>query len=447
MRWILNFAYAALLAMLSPVIAWRVIRHSRYRQGLAEKLLGRVKASPHERPVVWFHAVSVGEVIQLQKVVEEFRRQTAERFDIFVSTSTDTGWELTQKRFPGCQLTWFPLDFSWAVRNAVERIQPALVVLMELELWPNFLAECHQRAIPVAVINARMSERSHRRYRRVRFLLKSMFSRLALVAAQSQTYADRLKSLGAQPSCIRVSGSIKFDGVETLRTNPKTSMLRNLFGLQPDDMVFMAGSTQEPEEQLALTAWQKLRSEFPGLRLILVPRHKERFEEVASLVRAAGEPLLRRSELNGRLAGSDAVASHPGHGAVILLDTIGELSACWGLADLALVGGSFGNRGGQNMIEPAAFGACVLFGPNTWNFRDVVESFREASACIQLQSPDQLHETVAQLLRDGAQRQSLGHRAQEVVIRQQGATKLTASLLSDLLPAQQNVNGLLDRAA
>lgn len=447
MRWILNFAYAALLAMLSPVIAWRVIRHGRYRQGLAEKLLGRVKASPHERPVVWFHAVSVGEVIQLQKVVEEFRRQTAERFDIVVSTSTDTGWELTQKRFPGCQLTWFPLDFSWAVRNAVERIQPALVVLMELELWPNFLAECHQRAIPVAVINARMSERSHRRYLRVRFLLKSMFSRLALVAAQSQTYADRLKSLGAQPSCIRVSGSIKFDGVETLSTNPKTSMLRNLFGLQPDDMVFMAGSTQEPEEQLALTAWQKLRMEFPGLRLILVPRHKERFEEVASLVRAAGEPLLRRSELNGRLAGSDAVASHPGHGAVILLDTIGELSACWGLADLALVGGSFGNRGGQNMIEPAAFGACVLFGPNTWNFRDVVESFREASACIQLQSPDQLHETVAQLLRDEAQRQSLGDRAQEVVIRQQGATKLTASLLSDLLPAQQTVNGLLDRAA
>ena len=145
MRWILNFAYATLLAMLSPVIAWRVIRHSRYRQGLAEKLLGRVKASPHERPVVWFHAVSVGEVIQLQKVVEEFRRQTAERFDIVVSTSTDTGWELTQKRFSGCQLTWFPLDFSWAVRNAVERIQPALVVLMELELWPNFLAECHQR--------------------------------------------------------------------------------------------------------------------------------------------------------------------------------------------------------------------------------------------------------------------------------------------------------------
>lgn len=444
MRWILNFAYAALLAVLSPVIMWRVIRHGRYRQGLAEKLLGHVKPLRQERPIIWFHAVSVGEVIQLQKVVDEFRRQSADRFDIVVSTSTDTGWELTQKRFPGCQLTWFPLDFSWAVSNAVARIQPALVVLMELELWPNFLAECHQRAIPVAVINARMSERSHRRYLRVRFLLRSMFRRLALVAAQSQAYADRLESLGAQLSRIRISGSIKFDGVETSRTNPKTASLRALLRIQPQEMVFMAGSTQEPEEQLALTAWRNLRSEFPSLRLMLVPRHKERFEEVASLVKAAGLPLLRRSELSD----GHAIISHSHtDGPVILLDTIGELSACWGLADLAFVGGSFGNRGGQNMIEPAAFGACVMFGPNTWNFRDVVESFREASACLQLQTPDQLQEAVDQLLRDSGARQTLGQRAQQVVLRQQGATKLTASLLADLLPTAEKLTTSSNRAA
>ena len=429
MRWILNFAYTALLATLFPFILWRVIRHGRYRRGLAEKLLGHVKPVPHERPVVWFHAVSVGEVIQLQKVVEEFRRQTSDRFDIVVSTSTDTGWELTQKRFPGCQLTWFPLDFSWAVRNALARIQPALVVLMELELWPNFLAECHQRAIPVAVINARMSERSHGRYLRVRFLLDSMFRRLKLVATQSQTYADRLQSLGAQPNCVRVSGSIKFDGVETSRSNGKTTSLRALFGIKPDEMVFMAGSTQEPEEQLAVTAWQNLRSDFPSLRLILVPRHKERFEEVASLVKAAGVPLLRRSELSDSLPAAPATDNHP----VILLDTIGELSACWGLADLAFVGGSFGNRGGQNMIEPAAFGACIMFGPNTWNFRDVVESFRDASACIQFQSPDEVEPMIGQLLQDADRRRSLGQRAQQVVLRQQGATQLTASFLADLL--------------
>lgn len=219
MRWLLNAVYMLLLVSISPVITWRMFRHGRYRQGLAEKLLGRVDFRADGRPVVWFHAVSVGEVIQLQKVVDEFRRRTREEFQIVVSTSTDTGWELVQKRFADCQKTWFPLDFSWAVSQAIRRIRPAQVVLMELELWPNFLAECHRLDVPVSIVNARMSERSHRGYCRIRLLLKPLFTRLALVAAQSQTYADRLISLGASEQRTVVTGSIKFDGVETSRTN------------------------------------------------------------------------------------------------------------------------------------------------------------------------------------------------------------------------------------
>ena len=175
MRWLLNTVYVLLLAALSPLIAWRVLRHGRYRRGLAEKLFGQVTIQNDGRPIAWFHAVSVGEVIQLQKVVGEFRKQTSDRIAVLVSTSTDTGFDLAQQRFPGCQLTWFPLDFSWAVRNAIRRIRPALVVLMELELWPNFIAECERRSVPVAVINARLSERSHRGYSRVRWLLAPLF--------------------------------------------------------------------------------------------------------------------------------------------------------------------------------------------------------------------------------------------------------------------------------
>jgi 3-deoxy-D-manno-octulosonic-acid transferase len=406
-----------------------MFRHGRYRQGLAEKLLGRVDFRADGRPVVWFHAVSVGEVIQLQKVVDEFRRRTREEFQIVVSTSTDTGWELVQKRFADCQKTWFPLDFSWAVSQAIRRIRPAQVVLMELELWPNFLAECHRLDVPVSIVNARMSERSHRGYCRIRFLLKPLFTRLALVAAQSQTYADRLISLGASEQRTVVTGSIKFDGVETSRTNSKTENLRRIFGLKSGETVFVAGSTQEPEEQLALETWLQLRGQHSQLRLILVPRHRERFDEVASLVTSRNLPLLRRSSVQDSSQQYAETDNKP----IILLDTIGELSACWGLADVAFVGGSFGNRGGQNMMEPAAYGAGVLFGPNTWNFRDIVERFREADGCVQLQSSHQLTSTIDELLSDPARRQQLGRNAQKAVLQQQGATARTAELLHEVL--------------
>jgi 3-deoxy-D-manno-octulosonic-acid transferase len=429
MRWLLNAVYMLLLVSISPVITWRMFRHGRYRQGLAEKLLGRVDFRADGRPVVWFHAVSVGEVIQLQKVVDEFRRRTREEFQIVVSTSTDTGWELVQKRFADCQKTWFPLDFSWAVSQAIRRLRPAQVVLMELELWPNFLAECHRLDVPVSIVNARMSERSHRGYCRIRFLLKPLFTRLALVAAQSQTYADRLISLGASEQRTVVTGSIKFDGVETSRTNSKTENLRRIFGLKSGETVFVAGSTQEPEEQLALETWLQLRGQHSQLRLILVPRHRERFDEVASLVTSRNLPLLRRSSVQDSSQQYAETDNKP----IILLDTIGELSACWGLADVAFVGGSFGNRGGQNMMEPAAYGAGVLFGPNTWNFRDIVERFREADGCVQLQSSHQLTSTVDELLNDPARRQQLGRNAQKAVLQQQGATARTAELLHEVL--------------
>ena len=429
MRWLLNAVYMLLLVSISPVITWRMLRHGRYRQGLAEKLLGRVDFRADGRPVVWFHAVSVGEVIQLQKVVDEFRRRTRDEFQIVISTSTDTGWELVQKRFADCQKTWFPLDFSWAVNQAIRRIRPAQIVLMELELWPNFLAECHRLDVPVSIVNARMSERSHRGYCRIRFLLKPLFTRLALVAAQSQTYADRLISLGATEQRTVVTGSIKFDGVETSRTNSKTENLRRIFGFKSGETVFVAGSTQGPEEQLALETWLQLRRKHSQLRLILVPRHRERFDEVAGLVTSRNLPLLRRSSAQDLSQQHAETDNKP----VILLDTIGELSACWGLADVAFVGGSFGNRGGQNMMEPSAYGACVLFGPNTWNFRDIVERFREAEGCVQLQSSRQLTSTVDELLNDPARRHQLGRNAQKAVLQQQGATARTAELLHEVL--------------
>ncbi len=449
MRWLLNAAYMGLLLILVPLILWRMLRHGRYRRGLSDKFLGTCRAVADHRPCVWFHAVSVGEVIQLQKVVEEFRRQTKDDFRIVVSTSTDTGYDLATRRFPECQLIWFPLDFSWAVGRALRLLKPRLVVLMELEIWPNFVSECARLRVPVSIVNARMSDRSVKGYRRFRWFLKPVFARLSLVAAQSQQYADRLQSLGVHPDRLHVTGSVKFDGVQTSRSSEATDCLRTLLQITENNIVFIAGSTQAPEEQLALNAWRSLQDRWPQLKLILVPRHRERFDEVAELVQRQGISLIRRSQLPGVrerqppdmapdvTTGNSSSSSNPiesaGPTSVILLDTIGELNACWGLADIAFVGGSFGSRGGQNMIEPAAYGAAVMFGPNTSNFRDVVALFREANACLQLKEPSELQPALKHFLENSDDRQKLGLLAQNVVLSQQGATAATARLLCQLV--------------
>ena len=314
MRWVCNLVYLLLLTALAPVILWRMFRHGRYRRGWKQKLFGQLPTLRDSRPVVWFHAVSVGEVLQLQKVVDDFHRQTANAYQLIVTTSTDTGFELASDRFPECTVSWFPLDFSWAVSAALRRVRPTLVVLMELELWPNFLLSCQHFGTKTALVNARMSDRSFAGYFRLRRLLKPIFTQFSAVGAQTEEYARRLSRLGIRSEVVHVTGSIKFDGVLTDRHNPATRQLRSLFDIVDDDVVFIAGSTQHPEEQLALASWQLLRREHPQLRLILVPRHRERFDESRSrrlLSRASGAlPLIAaagRHDIPGR---SDSAGHH-----------------------------------------------------------------------------------------------------------------------------------------
>lgn len=421
MNWVLNFIYASLLTLLSPVILWRNLRHGRYRQGWKQRLLGNLPTFSPDDGVVWFHAVSVGEVLQLQKLVEAYRAKAGQNRQILITTSTDTGFALATERFPGCVTSWFPLDFSWAVSNALSRVNPEMVVMVELEVWPNFLKACAARNVRTALVNARMSDRSFAGYMRIQRLISPLLRQFSIVATQTQEYAERLRLLGTQPDVTQVTGSIKFDGVLTDRQNPATQKLRKLFNIRQDDVVLIAGSTQSPEEELALDAWQALQSSHPDLRLILVPRHRERFEEVANLVSSRDLPLLRRTETaTGQLEGQQPV---------ILLDTIGELGACWGLADIAFVGGSFGSRGGQNMLEPAAYGAAVLFGPNTRNFKDIVSRLLQAGGAKQLQTPEEFLPEIARLLDDPDLRNQRGQSGQEFVIIQQGAIDRTVTLL------------------
>ncbi len=428
MPWLLNVAYFWLLAVLSPVLAWRIVVHGKYRTGWREKLFGQVKPRVGNRPCLWFHAVSVGEVLQLEPVLKELRVREP-GLEFVISTTTPTGRSVAESKFPRDTVCYFPLDFSWAVREAIARLRPTAVVLVELELWPNFILHARRAGVPVALINGRLSERSLRGYRRLRPLIARLLRSLAAIAVQNPTYAERFLELGASRERLSVTGSIKFDRVETNRRNPKTLELRAAFGIGESEPVFVAGSTQESEESAAIDAYLAVRPRFPNLRLILVPRHKERFEEVARLVESRGLPLCRRSTASN---GATRPGKQDGRAPVLLLDTLGELAACWGLADVAFVGGSLTNRGGQNMIEPAGYGATVLFGPNTQNFRDVVERLLSAEAARVVQNGGELTAALADCLSHPERARAQGTRAQELVLAQQGATQRTIDILTSL---------------
>jgi 3-deoxy-D-manno-octulosonic-acid transferase len=427
MPYLLNTIYLVVLVLLSPWLLYKSLTTGKYRRGLWRKFTGAAVVRSGNRPCVWFHGVSVGEIHLLRQVVARFRQRHSD-CECVISTTTDTGFDEARKRFSDLQVFFWPLDFTWAVRRALSRVRPNLLILAEGELWPNMLRAAKWQSIPVAVINGRMSPRSLRRYQALGWLVRHLFANVDLFAVQTKEYADAFRRLGALPRHVVVTGSVKYDGVEADRRNPRTEELRRLLAIQPDELVWIAGSTQAPEEQIALDIYQRARLEYPNLRLILVPRQRERFDEVAALLQRLGQPFVRRSTLHSLTASP----RHP----VILVDTIGELGALWGLADVAFVGGSLdGRRGGQNMIEPAAYGAAVVFGPHVWNFRDTATRLVQAGGALQINDAVSLDAAVGKLLSDADERARLGSAARQFVQQQQGATERTLDCLDRLLAA------------
>jgi 3-deoxy-D-manno-octulosonic-acid transferase len=424
MPYLLNLLYLLALLLLSPRLLYRALTTGKRIRGPWAKLSGQAFLRAGDAPCAWFHGVSVGEVHLLRQVIAAFCRRYPD-WECVVSTTTETGFEEVRKRFPDLPVFFWPLDFTWAVRRALRRVRPGLVVLAEGELWPNFLAAARRLGVPVAVINARLSPRSFRRYRRLGPLTRRVFRRLDLCLVQTEEYAEHFRALGAAPERVHVTGSVKYDGACTERDNPRTQELRRLLNVGSADLVWVAGSTQAPEERIALDIYRRARTQHPNLRLILVPRQKDRFDEVAGLLRRSGLPFVRRSELTGPVEDRSAV---------VLVDTIGELGALWGLADVAFVGGSLdGQRGGQNMIEPAAYGAAVLFGPHTWNFRPDVARLLEAGAVVQVADAEELESAVGHLLGDAEERARLGAAGRRLVLQQLGATARTVELLERVL--------------
>ena len=452
MPYLLNAVYLLLVLLGLPWFVWQSVTKGKYRAGFGEKFLGRVPRRAGERPCVWLHAVSVGEVNLLAPLLKRIAAAHPD-WECVISTTTVTGMALARKKYAGHTVFYCPLDFTWSTAAAMRRVRPDVLVLAELELWPNLIRAAQRSGAAVAVINGRLSEKSFGGYRRIRWLVASVLRQIDLLAVQDETYAERFRTLGARPEAVHVTGSMKYDGAQTDRNNPTTQRLAALAGIAPDDVVFLAGSTQEPEEAVALDVYRRLCMQWPQLRLIIVPRHPERFDAVARLLDESGVPWQRRTELAGEKGEKSAKGEkgdkasslppshsshpshpfHPFHPRVLLVDVVGELGAWWGTARIAFVGGSLGSRGGQNMIEPAAYGAAVSFGPNTRNFRDIVATMLAHQAAVVVQNSEELEQFVRRCLAEPAFAADLGRRAQSLVQSQLGATDRTLNLLEVLV--------------
>ncbi len=424
MRYFRNVIYACLLLILAPWLFVQSMRSGKYRESWLVKMCGRTPLRGSNAPCIWIHAVSVGEVNVAATLLPRLQARFPDH-EFVVTTTTKTGYDLATKTFSGCLVSYAPLDFSWAIRCALSRIRPSLLILIELELWPNLIELVSDRRIPIAIVNGRLSQKSYRGYRLLRPLIAGSLRRVDRIVVQDSTYAQRFVDLGANQERVVVSGSVKYDGARSERDNPETRRLAGLIELQVGDRVLMAGSTQDPEEQMIIDLFRQLAPTHPGLRCIIVPRHPERFEQVAGILKASGLPWVRRTELPELTTSID-------RDAIILVDTVGELGAWWGIADIAFVGGSFGNRGGQNMIEPAAYGAAVCFGPHTSNFRDIVASLTAANAAAVVHDQEELVDFAGQQLAESPPSQ-MGINARQFVASQRGAAQKTVDLLDQLV--------------
>jgi len=418
-----NIGLLLVLAVSAPV--W--LLRPRWREGLRERLGAGAERVGHAlggRQQVWVHAVSVGEVVAISRLVEELDARLG-RGSVAISTTTQTGQQLARDRFGAARCFYFPIDLPWVVRGAFRALRPRMLVLAESELWPNVLAECAGQRLPVVVVNARVSDRSLPRYQRLRRWWRPLLEMLTLVLAQSAEDARRFVSIGVPEDRVRVGGNLKFD----VRSPRSTGLVEELRAQLPSEMkVLVAGSTLEDEERVLLEAWPAICARTPNAVMVLAPRHPERFSRVAALVREKKMPLIERSSWDGGVVVS---------GSVFLLDSIGELASMYGLATLAFVGGSLVPAGGHSPLEPAQFAVPVLMGPYYENFRDAVELLRAVDALRVVERPG-VGETIAALFGDTNAAAAMGARGKEAFEKQAGATKRATDAVVRLL-AEGNV--------
>ncbi|MBN2233133.1 MAG: 3-deoxy-D-manno-octulosonic acid transferase [Deltaproteobacteria bacterium] len=421
---IVVFAAAMVLA---PWYLVRGLFRGARRQGYRERLgfIPPARLAPlHGRPVIWIHAVSVGESRAALPLVREIRRAYP-GMAILMTTVTETGRNIC-RGFKEIDLTlYFPLDLSFAVGRVLDLVRPQLTVIVETELWPNFIRGCRRRNIPVVLANGRVSDRSFPRYRRVRKLLRPVLAQISRCCMQSDTDAERLRELGAPADRVLVTGNVKFDLDPAGRPAAEPAALRREFGIAEAVPVWVAGSTHEGEEAQLIEVFRRLVAAGGKLLLILVPRHPHRCRQVGDLLDTAGLEWRRRTAANPRRLES---------GEVLLVDTVGEMLSCYAMATAVFVGGSLVPIGGHNVLEAALVQKPVLFGPHMHNFRDIAALTTAAQGFGRVADAAELEETLQRLLQNGEMRYNAGRHGWEMLQKHAGASRRTLAEISRLLP-------------
>jgi 3-deoxy-D-manno-octulosonic-acid transferase len=427
MRALYNIFFTIFFILASPYYFLRLLRRGNWRPGFAQrfgKYDSKFKQAITNRQTLWIHAVSVGEVNICTHLIRMLEPRLP-NVKIVVSTTTTTGMADLERKLPShISKIFYPIDMRRIVSRALHTVRPKAIVLVESEIWPNFLWRARRMGVPLFLVNARLSQRSYPRYKAFGFLFRPLFEAFTGVGAQTEVDAARLRTLGCRPECIRVVGSLKYDAarVEERKLLDVPEMFRQL-GLSRQAPVLVCGSTHPGEEVVLARIFLRLRKKFPELFLVLVPRHFERCRDVGRELDAEGIRFVYRNEI------TNSTQFRSGEIECLLVNTTGELKHFYEQATLIFVGKSLTAQGGQNPIEPGALGKAMAFGPHMQNFAEIARSFVQRQAAVQVKDAEELENTFARLLGDSAERDLMGGRALEVVRENLGAIQRTVSMI------------------
>ena len=423
-----TLAVILLALVLSPWFLYQAVRHGKYVGSLGQRMgVLPISFNLDGDDSIWIHAVSVGEALTARALIPDLRQRYPD-LKIFLSTTTMTGQQIARERLSDVDAVFFfPFDLPPFVSRTLRLVRPKLFIMMETEIWPNLLRACRKAGVKTMMVNGRISARSYPRYRMARGFFKNVLADVDRFCMQSDESARRIIDIGADPARVTVTGSLKFESLEspTAAAGRGAGRVLRYFRIPPARPVLLAASTMKGEETAVLAAFAAVRRTHPSTMLIIAPRKPERFDEVVAQARGEGLRVLRRTELT--------VDAEP-QADVVVLDTIGELAQVFHVATTAFVGGSLVDHGGHNILEPAVHGTAIVFGPHMQNFAEIAETFLQRQAAIQIHAPEELADVWTRLVSDPAERTRLGSAARALVEANRGAKPRTLQCVAELLP-------------
>ena len=432
---IFDSIYLAASVVSAPYTLFKMLTSERHRSGLYQRF-GMVSERTSKKPGIWIHGASVGEVITAKNIIEKIDQEFPE-WETFISTSTNTGYSVAKQNFSDKSIFYFPVDLSWITKKVLRRIKPSCILLIELEIWPNFLVSVYEKNIPLIIVNGRISNKSFKTYRIISRISEAFYNSLTnkmnIYCARTELDAQRFCSLGIPSEQVFVTGTMKYDNIPTHIDENSKNELANLFHIKDNDLVLIGGSTHEGEEEILLRVFERLNKTYSNLRLIIAPRHIERTRDVSRLIEKAGfTPLLKteieESDYKWRNTNKE----------VILIDTVGDLGKIYSLSSFVFVGKSLVPFGGQNMMEPAGLGKPVFFGPHVFNFKEEVDLLLRNEAARLVETEDELWGSIEFFIKNPEAAKEMGLRAQEVVNGKRGATERNMEIIRKILESKSS---------